>query len=271
MANYKTGLIYYKVDTDRYQDIKIKRLKRIHGGLGLAVYDFLLCEIYREKGSYLEWNEYVLFDISEYFGIKEELLIEIIEQSIEIKLFDKGMFYKHHVLTSKSIQTRYVKICTDAKRKGIIIPDEINLLKVPEESIIIPEESAKAPEESTEIPEKPAKVPERKKLEPNLSIVPEDFRPIVEEWLAYKKSRKESYKSDKSIGAFSDKLQELASGCPETAQKIIKQSMANNWAGIFELKNETNRRSTQAEQRIAQAEQRKRIILAEAAEISGRN
>lgn len=35
MANNKTGLSYYNVDTDRYQDMRIKRLKRIWDAVGL--------------------------------------------------------------------------------------------------------------------------------------------------------------------------------------------------------------------------------------------
>lgn len=50
MANNKTGLSYYNVDTDRYQDMRIKRLKKDMGCRGVAVYDYILCEIYRVKG-----------------------------------------------------------------------------------------------------------------------------------------------------------------------------------------------------------------------------
>lgn len=70
--------------------------------------------------------------------------------------------------------------------------------------------------------------------------VPENFQPIVQDWLEYKKSRKESYKSQQSIRAFTNKLLKLSLGDPQTAKNIIEQSMANNWAGIFELKNNDN-------------------------------
>ena len=70
--------------------------------------------------------------------------------------------------------------------------------------------------------------------------VPEDFQPIVRDWLEYKKSRKESYKSQQSIRAFTNKLLKLSAGNPETAKQIIEQSLANNWAGIFELKDNDN-------------------------------
>lgn len=68
-------------------------------------------------------------------------------------------------------------------------------------------------------------------------FVSDDFKQILIDWLDYKKARKESYKSEKSVEAFYDKLKNLSSGNPARAEEIIQQSMANNWAGIFELKN----------------------------------
>ena len=78
MANLKIGLAYYNVETDRYQDIKIKRLKKDFGCNGIAVYDYLLCEIYRDKGCFIEWDESTVFDVAEYFGLKENLVKEIV-------------------------------------------------------------------------------------------------------------------------------------------------------------------------------------------------
>ncbi len=41
MANTKTGLSYYTVDCDRYQDRRIKRLKKDFNCIGPAVYDYI--------------------------------------------------------------------------------------------------------------------------------------------------------------------------------------------------------------------------------------
>ena len=70
-----------------------------------------------------------------------------------------------------------------------------------------------------------------------------DFIPLVEKWLEYKKSRRETYKSEDSIKAFCKKLSELSGNDIITAGNIIEQSMANNWAGIFEVKNSFNVKS----------------------------
>lgn len=64
----------------------------------------------------------------------------------------------------------------------------------------------------------------------------DEFAVIVKDWFDYKKERRESYKSEKSKSAFVLKLKKLSGDNPIMARKIIEQSMANNWAGVFELK-----------------------------------
>ena len=65
------------------------------------------------------------------------------------------------------------------------------------------------------------------------------LKPAVDEWLAYKQERKEPYK-ERGLKAFIKELTELSAGDGAIALKIINRSMANNWAGIFELKNNNN-------------------------------
>lgn len=66
--------------------------------------------------------------------------------------------------------------------------------------------------------------------------ISEDFEKLMSDWLDYKTSRNEKYKSDRSIISLYNRLYKFSSGNPELARKIIDQSMANNWAGLFELK-----------------------------------
>ena len=74
----------------------------------------------------------------------------------------------------------------------------------------------------------------------DLSFLQKDFIPIVEKWLLYKKEKKQEYKGQTSINTFCKKLIEYSNGEPIIAEAIIEQSIANNWAGIFELKNNNN-------------------------------
>ena len=67
--------------------------------------------------------------------------------------------------------------------------------------------------------------------------IEKDFLPIFERWLKYKKDKRQSYKNEDSIKAAYNKLYKLAGGDFELADKIVEQSLANNWDGLFELKN----------------------------------
>lgn len=138
MASTKTGFNYYNVNTDRYQDMKIKRLKKNFGCSGIAVYDYVLSEIYRVKGCFIEWDSNTAFDVAEYFGIKETLVNEIVNYCCVVGLFDKELLTSGSVLTSVSIQKRYLDMCSRAKRTSVKIPEEYNILT--EEREIITEE-----------------------------------------------------------------------------------------------------------------------------------
>ena len=60
----------------------------------------------------------------------------------------------------------------------------------------------------------------------------------LEQWLQYKQSRRQSYKNDKSILSLCKRLNELSGGNADIAMQVVEQSMANNWAGLFPLKNQ---------------------------------
>lgn len=146
MANVKKGFQYFSIETDRYQDMKIKRLKKALGPNGVAVYDYILCEIYRVEGSFLVWDESTVFDVADYWGLNESTVKEIVNYCCSVGLFSKALLVRESVLTSESIQKRYLRWSGIAKRVGYSIPDRIRIL--PEESIKLQEESANIPEES---------------------------------------------------------------------------------------------------------------------------
>ena len=125
--NQKIGFDFYRVDTDRYQDIRIKKLKKNYGCNGIAVYDYVLCEIYRVKGCFLEWDESTTFDVAEYFGLKENTVSEIMRYCGSVGLFDKELLSRG-IVTSASIQKRYLDMCQSAKRANATIPESCNLI-----------------------------------------------------------------------------------------------------------------------------------------------
>lgn len=85
--------------------------------------------------------------------------------------------------------------------------------------------------------EKDTEKEKKKTLESWIVTIDSPWRELIRIWFEYKKARNESYKSEMSAKAFLTKLRNLSGDNPHTAQAIIEQSMASNWAGIFELKN----------------------------------
>ena len=80
----------------------------------------------------------------------------------------------------------------------------------------------------------------RARKEDVMDFISEEYREVFAKWLAYKKERKETYKSKASQKECYDKLVALSGNNPAVAMEIVKQSMANNWAGLFEIKQNKN-------------------------------
>lgn len=123
----KQGLSYYQAETDRFQDIKVKRLKKKFGCEGYAVFNYIENEIYRVEGCFLKITEDIIFDISEYWCIDEERVEEIIQFCAEVELFDLATYRTRRIVTSAALQQRYVEICRRCKKR-MFIPEEISLI-----------------------------------------------------------------------------------------------------------------------------------------------
>jgi hypothetical protein len=68
-------------------------------------------------------------------------------------------------------------------------------------------------------------------------FVSDKFLQPFTDWIEYKIARKENYKNEKSLLALYNKLLRLSNNNPIAAKLIVEDSMANNYAGLFELKN----------------------------------
>ena len=110
---------YYSMDTDFLSNIKIRRILRACGASSIAVIIHLLGNIYGDEGYYLDWNEDVAFLISDSLGIKEGLVMEIVNKALQVDFFDKQMFDDYNVLTSTGIQKRYFKATEKRKKEGL--------------------------------------------------------------------------------------------------------------------------------------------------------
>ncbi|MDO4163970.1 MAG: DUF4373 domain-containing protein [Bacteroides sp.] len=111
----KSGLEYFPMDIDIFNDIKIRKLIKRQGGKAVTVYALLLCNIYKD-GYYVKWDKELPFICSELTGFDEAYIQEVINSCLSLGLFSKELFEKEQVLTSKGIQERYSRICAQCRR-----------------------------------------------------------------------------------------------------------------------------------------------------------
>ncbi|NSB15941.1 Lin1244/Lin1753 domain-containing protein [Clostridium beijerinckii] len=103
----KEGLSYFPFDVDFFSDRKIKILKSRYGADGITLYMYLLCEVYKSNGYYLETDDDFLYIISDDLNMSYEKIRQIMNFLLERSLFDDTLFKSDKVLTSIGIQRRF--------------------------------------------------------------------------------------------------------------------------------------------------------------------
>lgn len=180
----KRGIDYFPLDVDFFSDIKIRKLIKYQGSEAIAVYATLLCNIYKDEGYYMRWDDDLPFIISESTKYDEDYIRSVIACCVEIGLFSKELYESEGVLTSKGIQTRYKDINRQCKRTARVteyslIPSE-EMTATPNEKDISSEEKAITSEEkgisseeiaitSEEMPQSKEKKSKENKIKENLS------------------------------------------------------------------------------------------------------
>ena len=147
--------------------------------------------------------------------------------NIDKKLLDNilAKFTDQSVINHGSISDQSVAIIGEEKDRDSSTP-----YNPPKGEIGSPDSDDESVENG---PEKKKSCGKRK--EADLSFVEPSFQPVMAEWLAYKSERGQTYRQQ-GLKACYSKLRELSNEDPDIARKIIRQSMANNWAGLFPLK-----------------------------------
>ena len=115
----KNDLDYFPLEININQDSKILLLESKFGLEGFAVLIKLYIKIYGDKGYYCEWNEVEKLLFARMLGIDVDRLDEIISNCIKFKIFDKKIYEKYSILTSKGIQERFFFITSRRKKINV--------------------------------------------------------------------------------------------------------------------------------------------------------
>ena len=115
----KAGLDYFPLDVDIDQDDKVAIIEAQHGILGFGIVIKLLMKIY-DNGYFYEWTEkeQILFSNRVNADINEVNVI--INDCVKWGLFNKGLFDKYKILTSRGVQIRYLEAIKRRKEVALI-------------------------------------------------------------------------------------------------------------------------------------------------------
>ncbi len=135
MANrIKKGLIFFPEYVDELNELPVRRLIHQHNGNGYLIYKYILKAVF-QNGYLMEWHDDSPFMVANNLGVKtisEQTVIEVVRYCCALGLFNKELFTRRSILTSRLIQEEYLDICKRSKRKPMqimqefcLIPDEI--------------------------------------------------------------------------------------------------------------------------------------------------
>jgi len=125
----KEGLDYFPLDVDMDQDDKIALIEARYGIIGFGVVIRLFMKIYKNSYFY-EWTEKEQLLFARRVNVDINVINEIINDCLKWGIFDKSIYEKHKVLTSRGIQRRYLKAADRRQRVQI---NSIHLLLDDEE------------------------------------------------------------------------------------------------------------------------------------------
>jgi len=208
---------YFSHDYDSRQDEKIKKLLYKFNLEGYGIYWALVEMLYQNNGYLQVECERIAFELR-----TESDKIEAVINDFDLFKIKNNEFYSLSVLhrlkkrkgislqASKSAKARW-----DRKRQ-----DDANALRTESEGNAIKE----------------SKVKDNKV---NKITYPKGFEKVITDWLEYKKEKGQTYKP-KGLETFIAMLLKYSNNDPKKADEIIKFSMSNNYAGIFESKNKVS-------------------------------
>ena len=124
----KQGVDYFPLSVSLFSDVKIRKILKSCGPNSVSVLICLLCNIYRENGYYILWDEDLPFFIADEVGVSEGCVKEIILKAIQVGFFDVEKHSAYGILTSYGIQKRFFEITkrrneTEIKHEYLINAD----------------------------------------------------------------------------------------------------------------------------------------------------
>ncbi|CDZ74848.1 Hypothetical protein ING2D1G_0689 [Peptoniphilus sp. ING2-D1G] len=104
----KQGLDYFPLDVGFLRDIKVRRIKKAQKN-AVEVLIALLSNIYQDEGYFMSFDDDVCFLIADDVGVSEGAVTSVIDMALKVDFFDKVLYEKYKILTSRGIQKRFIE------------------------------------------------------------------------------------------------------------------------------------------------------------------
>jgi hypothetical protein len=238
---------YFSHDLNARNDRKMIRLAMAYGMQGVGIYWCIVEMLYEEQGKLMHSeSERIAFELRVDSNVVDSIITNF-------DLFEYDDFHFWSASVNKRIDAQ-IQVSNGAKKAAQTRWDKFR-----NQSVSI--DNADAMQTHTNRNANKEKKSKEKESKENINTAREllpariekkqlfevgeygFFEPIVDSWVSYKKSKGQSYKTKQTLDVFVKRLIEISGGDYGTAEAIVNQSIGNNWAGIFELKNGGSQRS----------------------------
>jgi hypothetical protein len=115
---FKSGVDYFPLDVNPDDDVEL--LEAEHGIIGFGIWVKLYQKIYANN-YWIKWNNKSIIVFSSKINVDRNLVNECINSCLEWGLFDKKLYDKFSILTSRGIQKRFFEIVKRRKCVEIIL------------------------------------------------------------------------------------------------------------------------------------------------------
>ena len=90
----KQGIDYFPMDVGFFSDVKIRKISRACGSQSASILICLLCNIYKDEGYYIVWDEDLPFVIADIVGVSEGAVKEVLIKALQVGFFDNTLYEK---------------------------------------------------------------------------------------------------------------------------------------------------------------------------------
>jgi len=210
---------YFSHDYNSRNDEKIKFLIRKHGMLGYGVFWAIIEDLYNNANALRTDCDGIAYDL------------RVHSEVVHSVLHDFGLFvFEGENFGSMSVQKRIderdsksKKASQNARKRWVSNINDANAMPPHSDRNAIKERKVNEIKEIKEIIELP--------------FISNEFEKMWFSWKDYKKKQfKFTYRTTQSELATLQELTKLSNGQEDIAIKILNQSMANGWKGLFNLK-----------------------------------